>query len=100
MWLQLASAVGPSGNGTYSESHLLAFRLAVRVVTIALTADESTPPTAVSRLLQAAGTALGRFGLDPQSVSRVSPAPKPRKPSACDEFDVNRFDPGFDPLAD
>jgi hypothetical protein len=90
VWNQLASAVGPAGNGTYSASHLLAFRLAVRVVTIALTADESVPPSAVSRLLQAAGSALGRFGLDPMSVSRVSPAPKRPAPSDLDEFAVRR----------
>lgn len=87
VWLALAQATGPRGNGTYSRTHALAFRLTVRTVAIALTADEATPATAVSRLLQAAGTALGRFGLDPQSVSRVSPAPTPRTSSPLDEFD-------------
>ena len=90
VWLALAQATGPQGNGTYSKTHALAFRLTVRTVAIALTVDAATPPTAVSRLLQAAGTALGRFGLDPQSVSRVSPAPKPKAPSDLDEFSVRR----------
>ena len=102
VWRELARQVGPEGVGTYSPAFFSAFRLTVRTLALVDAAGPDTPPTALSRLVQAASGMLGRLGLDPASVGRVSRPPKTKAWSPMDEFSVDR-NPGsraFDPLDD
>jgi hypothetical protein len=88
VWRELARQVGPDGVGTYSPAFFSAFRLTVKTLALVDAAGPDMPPTALARLVQASSSMLGRLGLDPASVGKVSPAPKKKEPSALDEFSV------------
>jgi hypothetical protein len=65
--------------GTFDAAMLTGFRMLVKLVTAAETADDE-PATARARLAQSAQAALAAWGLRPADRDRVSPAPEPRDP--------------------